>query len=293
VESSSIREASVIPGHNGPVERVKFHPSQENLLCTAASDSSVKIWDVRSSSQKAMGHIDVPIGSTAADISWSTASSNPSLLAITERNGTINVYDTRKLPSNTNFESSNNGAIVKSFSVSMGLVEACIFSPAGRHLMGAMTTSGMGELRVWEWNTDDASEKYIFPAHTGPIYSIAFSPDGNRLATGGADAIIGLWDVGSMVCTKTIDRCQKFIRSVAYSYDSAFLASSCEDDFIDLASAETGELVGKISLGKHKGGADEISFHPKMHVLACARCPGAGAIPAVTVARLSMGRQSS
>ena len=292
IENSSIREAACVPGHTGPVERVRFHPTNENLLCTVASDSSVKIWDVRNSSQRAIGHIDVPTGSTAADASWSTTTSDQSLLAVTDRNSTIKIYDTRKLSSKSNTESSNDGAVVKMISVNKGLVEACIFSPAGRHLVGALTTNGKGELNVWEWNTEDLSEKYVYPAHTGPIYSISFSPDGKRLATGGADAIVGLWDVASMVCAKTIDRCQKFIRSVSYSYDSVFVASSCEDDFVDLASAETGELVGKISLGKHKAGADEICFHPKMHVIACARCPGMSTGPAVTVAKLTLGRQS-
>jgi len=274
------------------------------MLCTAASDSSVKIWDVRISSQKVIGQIDITVGKTAADISWSTSSSDPTVLAVTDRNNTINVYDTRKLTSKGNLEGSGSGssgssnggpAVLKTIEVSKGLVEACVFSPAGRHLVGALTMSGMGELRVWEWNTEDSttSDKYIFPAHTGPIYSMAFSPNGKHLATGGADAIVGLWDIVHMVCTKTIDRCQKFIRSVSYSYDSTFIASSYEDDYIDLASTETGELIGKVSLGKHKGGADEISFHPKHYVIACARCPGMGMTPAVTVARLSIGRQQS
>ena len=95
-----------------------------------------------------------------------------------------------------------------------------------------------------------------------------------------------------MVCTNTIARCGKFTRSVAFSHDSLLIASSSEEDGIDLALAETGELVGKVFLGRPKGGADEIAFHPKAHLLACARCDtGMGSSPAVTVARLSVRPQ--
>lgn len=291
VDSSSVRETSTLAGHTGPVERVKFHPCEEVLLCSTANDSSVKIWDTRSSSLRSIGHIHVPAatGSSALDIGWSTSASDTSLLAVTERNnGTITVYDTRKLSSSTNKGTSNANAVLKIFHSTTGLVESCIFSPAGRHLVGAMTTDGLAEIKGWEWAAEDASEKFVFPAHTGPIYCMTFSPDGNHLATGGADAVVGLWDVDTMVCTHTIDRCSKFIRSVAYSHDSSLIASSYDDDFIDLASAGSGELVAKVPLGRHKDGADEISFHPTMNVLACARCPITGPTPAVTVIKMNL-----
>lgn len=157
--------------------------------------------------------------------------------------------------------------------------------------MAAVTAKGLGEVKIWEWEADDSANTYQYPAHTGPIYSMGFSPDGKRFATGGSDAIIGLWDVDCMVCTHTIARSVKFTRSISYSHDSKLIASSSEEDGIDLASSETGELVGKVSLGR-RGGADEISFHPKSYVLACARCPVMGGTPApVTVAKISVTSQ--
>ena len=289
-EGSGAREVLVVSGHSAPVDRVRFHPSQDTLLCTAASDGTVRLFDVRSATQQTLGKIDT----NASDIYWNRASGSH-LLAVTEHNGPVAIYDTRKLPiatsSSTAKSSKQNTAALKSFSLNPNVVEGCIFSPSGHHLVAATTTKdGLGEVTIWDWEKEN-SHKYVYPAHTGPVYSLAFSNDGKRLATGGSDAIVGLWDVESMVCTNTISRCTKFTRSVSFSHDSLLIASSSEEDGIDVANAETGDLVGKVFLGRPKGGADEISFHPRTHLLACARCDMGVNSPAVTVARVSVIRQ--
>ena len=283
-----------VSGHTGPVDRVRFHPSEASWLCTAAQDRTVRLWDVRAGSQRSMGRIDLVAsaryGNAAASVEWAHGDGSSSLLAVAEKDDTVYVYDVRKLNFASKGGRASSATPLYTFPLKPNRVESCIFSPSGKYLVASTTLhgEGMGELRVWPWEEEDSSvERHVvYPAHTGPIYSHAFSPDGKRLATGGSDAIVGLWDVASMVCTHTITRRTKFIRSVDFSYDSKLVASSSEEDGIDLADAANGDFVGKVG----RGGADEIAFHPKAPALAWARGDfmGLGGPPPVAVARLSV-----
>lgn len=285
------RELLNVSGHSGAVDRVRFHPAESSLLCTAAQDRSVRIWDVRSASQRSIGRIDLisssRFGNSASSIEWAR---NSSLLAVTEKDNTVQIYDVRKLSFSVKGGRASSAEPLHSFALKLNRVESCIFSPSGKYLVATTTFQGegMGELRVWPWEEKVSLEQHVvYPAHTGPIYSHAFSPDGKRLVTGGSDAIVGLWDVGSMVCTHAISRRTKFIRSVDFSHDSKLVASSSEEDGIDLADASNGDFVGKVG----RGGADEVAFHPKAPLLAWARGDVMGAPPPVAVARLDISHQ--
>ena len=330
--SSVVREFVTIPS---TVDRVRFHSTQEYLLATTGgTDSMVKLWDVRTGNHRSMGQIELKKNSGAIiDIAWSGESAGKeNFLAITERNSAVRIVDTRKLSSSkTNPSNQNALPFVKTFDLRPKIVDACIFSPSGDHLIAATSEDGYGELTVWNWKEANKEEginkqaeqkqenkeksshenndpnnsynktKFVYPAHTGPIYSLCFSRDGQRLATGGGDALVGLWDVNSMVCTSTITRCNRFVRSVSFTFDSHIIATSTEDNSIDIATSNRGEFVGKVSLAEGRSnnrgggnernspGADEITFHPRAHLLACARCDSAIHSP-LTVVKLNLSR---
>lgn len=299
-------EVLVISGHGAPVDRVRFHPTEANCLCTSALDSTVRLWDIRAGTERSTGRVDVQSGKSATylDFGGGGGSGSSSYLAITERDGSVHVFDSRKLSnatssSNSRGRSNNNSSSSSStkstplstFRIPGADMDACIFSPSGQHLVAATTKKGemMADVRIWAWQDGSAAfdtsiqnnTQYTVPAHTGPIFSMAFSPDGKRLATGSSDSIVGVWDVATMCCAVSITKRLKFIRSVAFSNDSRWLANANEEDGIDISSAASGEQVGSLQLRENPtmgsfGGADEIAFNPTKsngHIIACARAP--------------------
>ena len=79
----------------------------------------------------------------------------------------------------------------------------------------------------------------LFIGHTGKIEDVAYSPDGTRLASGGADGTVALWDVSSR---KLLSRWQSHkgeSATVCFSPDGSRLASGGDDLTVklwDLAS---------------------------------------------------------
>ena len=299
VETSAAREVLVVSGHTGPVTKTRFQPTEPTTLCTAAADSTVRLWDVRAATQRSTGRID--LSAHAVSVEWNRHVS--SSLVVVDRNGTVSVYDVRKLSRSTSRAGNNNKTpALQSFALDRYAPEACVFSPqGGKHLIvgTSMRGEGVGELRIWPW--DNSSDKKNirentttrYAAHCGPIYALDVSADGTRLASGGSDATVGLWDVDTMCNIASMARRTKFICGVAFSSDSKLLAvCSQDDDGVDLIEASTGASIGLVSLSHRprSGGAEEVAWHPKVnYMLACARS-SSGPLPVapVTVAKLSI-----
>ena len=48
--------------------------------------------------------------------------------------------------------------------------------------------------RIYAWNTRTGEQMAGFIGHTGPIWDIAFSPDGQRMVSTAGDGSLRLWD---------------------------------------------------------------------------------------------------
>lgn len=106
--------------------------------------------------------------------------------------------------------------------------------------------------------------------HLFPVTDIAFSPDGQTLASASQDHSIILWDVATRRPKgPRLHGHTNWVQSVSFSPDGAVLASASDDHHIRLWNTQTGEPIGEPLTG-HEGSVLWVTFSPNGRILASA-----------------------
>src|SRR5207253_3155140 len=91
-------------------------------------------------------------------------------------------------------------------------------------------------VRLWDIGTGKPALQWA--AHTHGVVSIAFTPDGNRLVSGGLDGTVRLWEVSSGRQLRELAGHRWQCDAVAVTWDSKFILSGALDGCLRLQDQE-------------------------------------------------------
>jgi WD40 repeat protein len=128
-------------------------------------------------------------------------------------------------------------------------IQGLAFSPDGRYVAaacGQWNGTKPGEVLVWDLRGGAESHRQPLrdDGHAGPVYAVAFHPDGKRLASAGKGGTIRLWEWAARSQGKPVVQelpCQgRRVPALAFSPCGKWLAAGCDDGAVRLWDTITG-----------------------------------------------------
>lgn len=244
-------------GHTGEIKAVSYS-EDGRFLATGSADGTAKIWDSEDGS--VLGTIKQPCDSSGSIVSAVAFSRNEGShdLAIGCLDGTLSVFTKMDRGQYWSEEALKRKTLLKhEDSRNKGApIFRIIYNADGTRL--AIATSG------WAQVLDVASGKMWPPLVVNNlVFGVAFSPDGQRLATASADSTATVWDVSSSQPLFNLqigkDKAHAgWVNAVAFSPDGKVLVTASSDRTVKVWNASNGAYLMTIS--GHNSPVNDIVF---------------------------------
>ena len=141
------------------------------------------------------------------------------------------------------------------------------FSPDGTQVL---TVSTDGTLRLWDRETGRELRQFGEGGDSGYTRSVAFSPDGERIATGGY-GVLTIWEIKTGLALAKTEGFRAEVADVVFSPDGRSILAA-DHNQVRECDGRTGGVVRK--LAGHPGFIDSIEFSPDGGVFATASYDG-------------------
>jgi len=165
---------------------------------------------------------------------------------------------------------------------STGFPQTVAFSPDSSLMATGGADSADTAIRVWSL-ADRLHPRLMsgpLVGHTGPIYGLAFSPDGRILVSSGADQAIRVWDLSDPTASRPlggpVPGPADTVFAVAFSPDGRILAAGGADDTVRLYDITTPHQLRPLGapLTGPAGNVQTVAFNPTGGVLAAGSADG-------------------
>ena len=153
----------------------------------------------------------------------------------------------------------HSGQLLRTINTNSGGVIA--FNEDGSILASAGGTDKVVNL----WNIDTGKLQKTLPGHLGDVYYVAYSPEGDVLASGDSEGNIRLWnpDTGQLLRTWHADK----LDGLTFSADGSILANGGRDDSnVKVWNPDTGERLHVLE--PDVDDVFDVAFSPNEHILA-------------------------
>ena len=110
------------------------------------------------------------------------------------------------------------------------------------------------------WDTTSQQQTKIWEAHTNSVFSLAFSPDGQYLASVGRDANLRLWKTGSSYeAVKSVPAHNYSIHDVIFHPTGPYLATVSMDKAVKIWHWPSLKLLKVIDKARHAGHGTSVN----------------------------------
>jgi WD40 repeat protein len=168
-------EVKKLEGHTGWVWRIAYSPDGKKLASAGMNDNTFRIWDVEAGKTLITG--DKAHEGYVVGVAWTP---NGKQLLTAGRDLSVKLWD------------AETGKVVRTYTLSDN-PEAIAFNKDGSRFM-----VGEGKL-VTVYETATGKVAHRFEDHTEQVLAVAFTPDGRRGLSAGADKVLRMWGIPKQV----------------------------------------------------------------------------------------------
>jgi WD40 repeat protein/serine/threonine protein kinase len=225
-------------GMDAQVTALAFSPDS-NRLATGSTDNAVRIWNA-ATGRLMTGPVRLPAPITSlaftTDGAWLISGSS---------DRAVSAWDTTSLQ--------------RVFGVtSPGAVHVAIPSPDGKRVA---IGNGDGTVVVFDAVKNGVPLKLTLPPGSRTVLSLAYSPDGRRIASGTEDSgDIGVWDAGSGLLLSMLKGHSASVDALTFSPDGSRIVSGSRDKTIRIWDAATYDPL--LVMGDHEEPIAALAFSP-------------------------------